>query len=462
MIKIINSNILEFESDTKYHAIISDPPYGLAFMNKKWDNFRTPLEYQKWVTEWSTRLLDTLYPGAICAFFGGTRTYHRLASGLEDSGYEIFDSLIWCYGSGFPKSYNISKGIDKSLGLEREIVGYENPYKDGSKRNIQTLGNDITYHNSILKLENGMKPIYKVNNIWNGYGTALKPAYEPIVLCRKPLDKGGYVNSVLKYGTSGLNIDGGRIDTIDNLGRPTGNTSIWETKKQVNDYIDNSNGLGRFPANFGLICTCEKEPCECVQLELDNQSGDTGNGYRKNKSLKTNQHQNITYGKYNDVYEVGERGFNDKGGASRFFYTAKASSKERELGLEELELKLSGGMQGTLEQTLLTGSGNIRNNMRYNNHPTVKPIKLIEYLAKLLLPPIVNSSILIPFSGVGSEMIGCHLAGWQNITGIEIDENYVNIANKRLDYWTQFDDYESAMKAKSNPQISYEDTLVAK
>lgn len=419
MIKIAKKNVLDFQTDEKYHAIISDPPYGLAFMGKGWDSFKTPLDYQKWVTEWSSHLMQFLYPGAICMFFGGTRTYHRLATGLEDAGYEIFDSMIWCYGSGFPKSYNISKGIDKSLGLKGEILeikensfGREQGGGKGWAEFITDGGN--TKHNFEIR-----KPASLESEQWNGYGTALKPAYEPIVICRKPLEKGGYVNSVLKYGTSGLNIDGGRVEGSWNRSTTTKQditSNNWNNAgdKRYNIEPQFSNTLGRFPANFGLICDCECEPCEC----------DNGN--------------------------LGE--------SSRFFYTAKASSKERELGLE--------GLDKNCLQTLGNGlsTHNIDNEKMYrlNNHPTVKPIKLIEYLATLLLPPIDNSSILIPFSGVGSEMIGCYLAGWQNITGIEIDEHYVEIAKTRLKYWKQFEDYDSAMKSKTNPQTSFQDTLVAK
>lgn len=401
MYQIINSNVLDFKTDKKYHAIISDPPYGLAFMGKGWDKFKTPLDYQKWVTEWSSHLMQFLYPGAICMFFGGTRTYHRLATGLEDSGYEIFDSMMWCYGSGFPKATDISKLIDKQNGLEREIeytinkthISTENT-NEGYKRpsHVGKTTMDIT------------KPNHPLAQKWNGYKTAIKPAFEPVVICRKPLEKGGYVNSVLKYGTSGLNIDGGRIGTDEIRTMP-------KLKGDSFTHLGNGEGFngtngnihkGRFPANFGLICDCEKEPCEC----------DNGN--------------------------LGE--------SSRFFYTAKASSKERELGLEELPKKFL--------KTMNDGIGSREHNeneptaFRHNNHPTVKPIKLIEYLAKLIIPPIDNSSILIPFSGVGSEMIGCHLAGWQNITGIEIDEHYVEIANKRLEHWTQFDNYQDALKSK--------------
>lgn len=282
----------------------------------------------------------------------------------------------------------------------------------------------------------------------DGYGTHLKPAYEPVVLCRKPLDKGGYVNSVLKYGTSGLNIDGGRIGTDEDNRRNArggenglnGSDTFKIRERLASEQIKHD---GRFPANFGLICTCEQEPCECVDSELDRQSG---KGFVGHYPKTNKQGQSNAYGKFNGQNQ--DEKYLNKGGASRFFYTAKASSKERELGLEELELKISGGMQGTADQTLLTGSGNTRNNMRYNNHPTVKPIKLIEYLATLALPPIENSNLLIPFSGVGSEIIGAHLAGWNNITGIEISSDYIDIANKRLEYWTQYDNYDDALKSK--------------
>lgn len=412
MYEIINSNILDFRTDKKYHAIISDCPYGLAFMGKSWDKFKKPIDYQHWVTEWSSHLMQYLYPGAVCMFFGGTRTYHRLASGLEDAGYEIFDSMIWTYANGFPKSY----AIGKHIGDEK----------------------------------------------WKGYGTALKPAYEPIVLCRKPLDKGGYVKSVLDYGTSGLNINGGRIELNpnDNNDKRLGGNGQWNIQREQSKdtvslppMIMSSHNLGRFPANFGLICTCEKEPCECVESELDNQSFKMGihsAGSKRDAIRQANK-----TGMFNMSGDGNRLG--DSGGASRFFYTAKASSKERELGLSELPKKFLA--------TMNDGIGIREHNeseptaFRHNNHPTVKPIKLIEYLATLLLPPIDNSSILIPFSGVGSEMIGAHLAGWQNITGIEIDEHYCEIANKRLEHWTQFDSYSEAIQGNIRNTIEKSENI---
>lgn len=229
----------------------------------------------------------------------------------------------------------------------------------------------------------------------DGYGTALKPAFEPIVLCRKPRGKETFVDCALNYGTGSLNVDGSRIgnDILNNASA----SSIYGNKIIKNDNINTV--IGRFPANLGLICDCEKEPCEC------------------------------------DYQTIGD--------SSRFFYTAKSSRKERNLGLDHLPTVLAGGMSARQD-------GSLDGHVVYakNNHPTVKPIKLIEYLATMLKPPIDDSSILIPFSGSGSEIIGAMFAGWNVINAIEIDENYCNIAKHRVDYWKQFSTYADGLKGK--------------
>ena len=400
---IHNTDIIEYLTNyngPKFHAVLSDPPYGLSFMNKKWDKY-TPLEYQQWVTQWSSLLLKHLYPGAVCMFFGGTRTYHRLATGLEDAGFEIFDSMVWCYGSGFPKSYNISKGIDKKLGLEREIV----------EKRYRTISG-VAFENKIKGMQ-GSFSITKPNSLlaeeWNGYGTALKPAFEPIVLCRKPKDKLTYVDCVLDYGTGGLNVDGSRIEYSGPIIRTNRTVEKSDGTKmgyfKQNGKLSTPTELGRFPANLGLICNCECDPCECD---------------------------------YNTI-----------GDSARFFYTAKTSRKERNLGLDalpELETQVTGWSGDGMP---LRQNGTERKMPKAKNtHPTVKPIKLTEYLSKLLLPPIENSSILIPFSGSGSEVIGAMLAKWNVITALEIDIDYCNIAENRIQYWKQFGTYEEATKGK--------------
>lgn len=350
-INIHNADVIEWlknYNDPKFHSVISDPPYGLAFMGKTWDKF-THKQYQDWCSEWSSLLLNHLYPGTVCMFFGGTRTYHRLATGLEDAGFEIFDSMMWITGQGFPKATNVGK---------------------------------------------------KLGGVWNGYLTSLKPAFEPIVLCRKPRGKETFVDCALNYGTGALNVDGTRIETNDNL-NGGGYSKNYQTSSflKYGGKLEYEQPIGRFPANLGLICDCECEPCEC-------------------------NYQTI-------------------GDSARFFYTAKSSRKERNLGLDHLPTVLAGGMSARQD-------GSLDGHVVYakNNHPTVKPIKLIEYLATMLKPPIENSSILIPFSGSGSEIIGAMFAGWNIINAIEIDENYCNIAKSRVDYWKQFSTYTDGLKGK--------------
>jgi len=426
--KINNQDIIEYlkSTDDMYHAVLSDPPYGLAFMGKAWDKY-TPLEYQQWVTEWGKLLLDRLYPGAVCMFFGGTRTYHRLAIGLEDAGFEIFDSMIWCYGSGFPKSHNISKSIDKQSGFHRGKAG-----KVISNNNSM---DSVNYERT--KLE---PPITDLGTQWDGYGTALKPAYEPIVLCRKPRTS-TFVNHALENGTGALNIDGGRIETNDSLNGGGYSTSVsegWDRpyghdknrkqdlEQKKNEQVALAETLGRFPANFALICECEQEPCECIEKELDSQSG---NGHIGHYPGVNKRGKGAIYGEYKGQKQK-ERFFN-KGGASRFFYTAKANRKERNLGLDDLEpIQVNDGRNKLPDNAFQRGK-----TFRQNSHPTVKPLKLTEYLAKLLLPPTPDAKLLVPFSGSGSEIIGASLAGWSDITGVELNSDYVEIAEKRLVYW---------------------------
>jgi DNA modification methylase len=421
-ITIHNTDVIEWLKNyngPKFHGVISDPPYGLAFMGKTWDKF-TPKQYQDWCSEWSSLLLNHLYPGSVCMFFGGTRTYHRLATGLEDAGFEIFDSMMFLYGSGFPKAADISKGIDKKFGLDREITGKESNF------GITTIADGKVGYGDYAGVWDITKPNHPLAQKWNGYKTALKPAFEPIVLCRKPRGKETFVDCVLNYGTGALNVDGSRIGTN---GRPLLTLDAKQTNN--NAYSGRMDGslqggskylgettLGRFPANLGLICDCEKEPCECIEKELDNNSGYLLPAWNKKEKNERHEDNSLVYGKYNQLENNPNIHNNKGGGASRFFYTAKSSRKERNLGLDQ-----------------------------QNNHPTVKPIKLIEYLATMLKPP-VDSSILIPFSGSGSEIIGAMFAGWNVINAIEIDENYCNIAKHRVNYWKQFSTYADGLKDK--------------
>ena len=308
-----------------------------------------------------------------------------MAVNVEDAGFILKDCIMWLYGSGFPKATDISKQLDKIAGAEREVVGkttsiqfqekgyhYKGSVKGSGFANEKYwgFGNDIT------------KPTTPEAQQWNGWKShGLKPAYEPIIVAMKP-NEGTYANNALKWGVSGLNIDGGRIGTETiTVNRHSGynsNSLVESTKGKWKG--EKEDVTGRFPANIILD--------EVAAEMLDEQSGvSVSNSGGKSTG------KNFGGGSEKDLPRTGH---NDKGGASRFFYVAKASKSERNAGCEGLEEKASGGMSGTKDQTLLTGSGNIRNNKATNHHPTVKPIKLMQYLCELTKTP-TGGVVLDPF-----------------------------------------------------------------
>lgn len=358
--------------DNSVDSIVTDPPYGLSFMGKKWD-------YDVPSKEIWTEALRVLKPGGHLLSFAGTRTYHRMAVNIEDAGFEIRDQIMWIYGSGFPKSTNVALRIDKESGAS------------GHRGSIfNTAGQGIGLNkNKELRSDHPdyKKPEYKTDEAkqWDGWGTALKPANEPIVVARKPLEKGLTVaQNVLKWGTGALNIDGSRIGT-DVISTHGGGDKYAGIKGNGNDGVgEYRSHVGRWPANVIL-------DEEAAQV-LDEQSGSLR--ARGNKTSKDHG------GKYNATsYEFGglESGFaGDSGGASRFFYVAKASKRER-------------------------GEG--------NGHPTVKPLKLMEYLIKLVTPP--QGTCLDPFMGSGSTGVAAKNLGFKFI-GIEREKEYFEIAQKRI------------------------------
>ena len=328
-------------------AIVTDPPYGLAFMGKGWDHGVPG------VTFW-TEALRVAKPGAHLVAFGGTRTFHRLACAIEDAGWEIRDCLSWLYGSGFPKSLDVSKAIDKAAGAERE-VGPIDPARAGrivnQKDDYETEAG-WSAGNRRVTID---PPATDAAREWQGWGTALKPAWEPIILARKPL-VGTVAANVLAHGTGAINVDGCRIDVEDGaaLGR---NNKIGNNGWKNSSGGKNAQALridaglpqqGRWPANVALD--------EEAAAMLDEQSG----------------------------------------GASRFFYTSKASRRER-------------------------GEG--------NTHPTVKPLSLMRWLVKLVTPP--GGVVLDPFAGSGTTLLAAQSEGFDAI-GIEREAEYVEIIKKRI------------------------------
>ena len=407
-------------------AIVTDPPYGLEFMGKAWDGFGTPLGFQTWTEQWAREAFRVLKPGGHLLAFGGTRMYHRLASGIEDAGFEIRDTLMWLYGSGFPKSLDVSKAIDKAAGAERELVGDSANNRNRDKHDYNSVG-DFGSKASISA------PSTDAAKKWQGWGTALKPAVEPIVLARKPLI-GTVAENVLTHGTGALNIDASRIGTngenFDNLqGRPITKLSTRRANEDDEEYkarvlsspgqqaaLEKLKNLGRWPANILLD--------EEAAALLDEQSGDRPTGAVK-PYLRDSDNR-VYSGVWGNQVEFEQTA--STGGASRFFYVAKAGRAERNKGLDGLAKKetliYSQKAQGPLpQQTPSTPSP------RANHHPTVKPVDLMRYLIRLVTPK--GGTVLDPFMGSGTTAVAAIEEG-VNWIGCERDPEYVAIIEARI------------------------------
>jgi site-specific DNA-methyltransferase (adenine-specific) len=418
-------------------AIVTDPPYGLEFMGKAWDGFGTPLGFQTWTEQWAREALRVLKPGGHLLAFGGTRMYHRLAAGIEDAGFEIRDTLMWLYGSGFPKSLDVSKAIDKAAGAEREVVEWKSqPFKidNGPAQSEYRQLHSKTMNEDGYRTTPITAPSTEAAKKWQGWGTALKPAVEPIVLARKPLI-GTVAENVLTHGTGALNIDASRIGTngenFDNLrGRPITKLSTQragEDHKEYKERVFSSPGqqaaleklknLGRWPANILLD--------EEAAALLDEQSGESKSGAHKPYARQNHTPAHI-YGTYGNQKNYA----NDAsiGGASRFFYVAKASRSERNFGLDEFG-KSETLIYGQKAQGPLPQQTPSKPSPRANIHPTVKPVDLIRYLIRLVTPK--GGTVLDPFMGSGTMAVAAIGEG-VNWIGCEREPEYVAIIEARI------------------------------
>jgi DNA modification methylase len=354
--------VLRAMPDCSVDAVVTDPPYGLSFMGKKWD-------YDVPSVEIWHECLRVLKPGGHLLAFAGTRTQHRMACRIEDAGFEIRDIIAWVYGSGFPKSLDVSKAIDKAAGVEREVVGSYAVTREFK-------GRDFVGEKSHATFVDITAPATPEAQQWAGWGTALKPALEPITVARKPL-VGTVAANVLAHGTGALNVDGCRVGSEPG-GWSGGGSALYEGG--LSREGGNARPVtGRWPAN--LIHDGSEEPAALL------------------------------------------------GDAARFFYCAKASKRDRDEGLEGFEVKRTGGMQATADGLMLTGSGNERTTARANVHPTVKPTDLMRYLCRLVTPP--GGVVLDPFCGSGSTGKACALEGFRFV-GIERDPQYLEIARARV------------------------------
>jgi DNA modification methylase len=424
-----NLDILPTLPDNSVDSIVTDPPYELGFMGKKWDSSGIAYSVELW-----QECLRVLKPGGHLLAFGGSRTWHRLAVAIEDAGFEMRDSIAWLYGSGFPKSMDVAKSIEAKLvtgsankqafknlnGTTEERTdrgGLSKKHSDNDRPSDYTETAQGDYLRTLEPTTNEAKK-------WAGWGTALKPAFEPVVVARKPLI-GTVAANVLEWGVGGLNIDGSRIGT------GTGEKKIVEYPdirggnygQDGEAYADRATvkrevvDQGRWPANIILD--------EYTAGLLDEQSGiskSTGGRIGKKET------SNIDFG-LSGKYEKGDPGFGDVGGASRFFYVAKASKKDRNEGLDGLPAgQPVGGADKWTETDRRRGEG-VTRAPSANIHPTVKPTALMEYLIRLVTP--AGGVVLDPFTGSGSTGKAALLNGYRFI-GCELTEEYFPIIEGRL------------------------------
>lgn len=370
-------DVLPTLPDASVDSVVTDPPYELGFMGKGWD--ATGIAYN--VTMWR-ECLRVLKPGGHLLAFGGTRTFHRLACAIEDAGFEIRDSIAWLYGSGFPKSLDVSKAIDKAAGAEREVIGL----KASNRPNVvgQRPGDSMGGGNYGERVETA--PATPDAERWQGWGTALKPAFEPVVVARKPL-QGTVAANVLAWGTGALNIDATRISTDEDRrrnarGGDNGLNGEGTFRIRERRADDQPLTAGRWPANVVLD--------EHAAAELDRQSGTSESRVGKPRGAAHGEGWGMT--------ATGAE-YADTGGASRFFYVAKAPTSER---------PRVGGIA----------------------HPTVKPLDLMRWLVRLVTPP--GGTVLEPFAGSGTTAEACVLEGFQCIA-IEREADYLPLIVSRLD-----------------------------
>lgn len=467
--------------DNSVDSIVTDPPYLLGFMGKAWDKGDIAYDPAVW-----RECLRALKPGGHLLSFGGTRTYHRMTCAIEDAGFDIRDSLHWMYGSGFPKSLNVSKAMDKKAGVKP--IGEKPPSLGMATGPNSDQWNQLT--KQLIMPETQTEEAKE----WEGFGTALKPSHEPVVLARKP-PVGTVIQNVSEHGTGALNIDGCRVGCF---GGPT--KTAPEKRDSVNAYGDGLNGggcanidAGRWPPNTllshdepcVLVGTREVKTGTAVQESRDGEVHNTVLGARKTQRLP-----NASYGKdgmesvelwacvpgcpvrtldeqsmAGGIHGAGKKGkarrgkgmffpegkaegafrLGDSGGASRFFptfyYCPKPSKAEKNKGCENLPVKtpeeMTGRKEGSAGLVMKHDDGSDKANpyagtsgeARRNSHPTIKPKKLMAWLVRLITPP--GGRVLDPFAGSGTTGVAAIEEGFSFI-GMDMSEEYLEISKARI------------------------------
>ena len=433
-------DVMRSMPDCSVDSCVCDPPYEIGFMGRAWDRSGIAFRPDTW-----RQVLRVLKPGAHLLSFGGTRTWHRIAAAIEDAGFQIRDSIAWLFASGFPKSLNVSIGIDKMFGREsqREIVGPRIDLKHGvpmsakqSRRGSSGVTDgwnrpcevDPEYIHSNTHVTRGATPEAQQ---WDGWGTATKPAFEPVIMARKRL-AGTVAANILEHGTGGLNIDACRIEMspedfaemaagVEAMRERGGvgwgnNGDSWKNSSDLSG-ANPANPLGRWPAN---VCLDEH-----MAAELDKQSGE---------HRSTPYRQNEAAGPVLPLTFRAAGGYSDNGGASRFFFCAKASRSERDAGLDDFPPSTAAEATDSEDgQARLncprTGAG--RTGGARNTHPTVKPIELMRWLCRLVTPP--GGVIIDPFTGSGSTGVAATLEGFRFI-GMDLEALYVDFSRARISH----------------------------
>ena len=426
-------------------SVVTDPPYHLTsiverygkdgsapakdkdglyqrqargFMGKEWDGGDIAFRTDTWKLAY-----DLLKPGGYLLAFSASRNYHRMAVAIEDAGFEIRDQIMWIYGSGFPKSLNIGKAIDKRNGVQGDVIGTR-------KVTSSDIGQNSGWNH--LNTDRGDYEYREIMNEYEGWGTALKPAHEPIVMARKPLSEKSIVENVLKHRTGGINIDGCRIQGDDTGGerkittrKSRDENNVWTDDnsgmKQEENHFADADPKGRYPANV------MHDGSDVVQDIFPQTS--------KSVSTKRTRKTIGSFGMPNDTTPE----YDDEGTAARYFYCPKTSAEERNRGLESFTAKpMAWGNQakaelkrGNLDFKGNQGDGSKHNKvaMRLNTHPTVKPQELMKYLCRLVTPK--GGVVLDPFMGSGSTGMAAKDEGFDFI-GIEKEKEYFEIAEARI------------------------------
>jgi len=392
--------------DASVDAVVTDPPYGLDFMGKHWDTGAVAFDVAVW-----SQCFRILKPGGHLLSFGGSRTWHRLVCVIEDAGFDIRDSIAWLYGSGFPKSMDVSKAIDKAAGAERKVISEGSPVRRMIPGADQNRTGSWIKDNGRVFVPTETAPATDAAKQWQGWGTALKPAFEPIVVARKPLS-GTVAANVLEHGTGALNIDACRVAMQEGQQNPsiarrkgatnhlsTEKASVTEAKGRLvsrasaETYSSDHPGeaLGRWPANVLL----DDSQAEALDAQTAPTKSSGGKGEKSGK-LAQNDYAGTTEG-------ANAGGLGDESGVSRYFptfkYQAKASKKERPV------------VDGVA-------------------HPTVKPLDLMRWLVKLVTPP--GGVVLDPFAGSGTTVEACVLEGMCCIA-IEREDEYLALIRQRIE-----------------------------